>query len=247
MNAHVNSMPAISLWQPWASLLVTRQPCEMYSGVWCHDKTHPHRNGAKSDRPMVKRFETRSWPCQPKYIGQRVAFHAAKRAMPKPVDEADTMIGEFRKEDGRTLSHPTLGVIDLPLGAVVGSGIITASLPIASSDVAVPEPVDSVVARCGERLAFWRAIYPPGEERVWEPTDISDQLPYGDWTPGRYAWLIEDAAPCTERCPLCLGDGDVDDDGKPSWLENPCPVCNRDGRCDPSPAVGHQGIWQWTP
>lgn len=27
-------------------------------------------------------------------------------------------------------------------------------------------------------------------------TDITDQLPIGDFTPGRYAWLLTDITPC---------------------------------------------------
>lgn len=43
--------PAISLWQPWASLIEAR----------------------------VKTFETRSWPPPARLIGQRIAIHAAKK------------------------------------------------------------------------------------------------------------------------------------------------------------------------
>lgn len=48
-------LPAISLWQPWASAA-----------------TFPHLKG----------HETRHWPAPARLIGQRFAIHAAKRAPP---------------------------------------------------------------------------------------------------------------------------------------------------------------------
>lgn len=30
---------------------------------------------------------------------------------------------------------------------------------------------------------------------------ISDQLPYGDWTPGRWAWRLDDIEPCCDPIP----------------------------------------------
>ena len=30
------------------------------------------------------------------------------------------------------------------------------------------------------------------------PEDVSDQLPYGDFTPGRFAWLLERPRPLSE-------------------------------------------------
>ncbi len=91
--------------------------------------------------------------------------------------------------------------------------------------------------------------------------DVSDQCPYGDFTIGRYAWLLEDAKLTTERCPACGGDG-IDpldeDDGQPSGMDlsgnliyrrspYPCPTCDGKGLCPPIPAKGRQGIWNWEP
>jgi hypothetical protein len=49
-----DKLPAISLWQPWASLVV-------------------------ADR---KQYETRSWRCPANLIGRRVAIHAAQKRVP---------------------------------------------------------------------------------------------------------------------------------------------------------------------
>lgn len=47
----MTDLPALTLWQPWASLIAIG----------------------------VKRYETRSWPAPERLIGQRIAIHAAKR------------------------------------------------------------------------------------------------------------------------------------------------------------------------
>lgn len=68
-------MIALSLWQPWASLIAIG----------------------------VKPYETRDWPPPAKLIGQRIAIHAAKKAVSSD-DRA------WAAEHGAT---------DLPLGAIV--------------------------------------------------------------------------------------------------------------------------------
>ena len=197
-------MKCISLHQPWSQLLVVG----------------------------IKTYETRSWPCPPSIIGQRIAIHAAKR---KPefahvgewvVASHDDRAGMWRRDDPRSL-------VPLPLGCIVGTATITASLPIVSACVAASSyPADGIyVCTCGKHEGLWR-------DSEWE-VDLSDQLPYGDWTPGRYAWLIEDVVPTTERCPVCLGCS-----AKPAqW--HPCSVCGYAGRCEPIPATGRQGWWNW--
>ena len=59
MKTHLDytGMKAISVWQPWAWLIV-----------------HGH-----------KTIETRSWPAPDALIGQRIAIHAAKTILPHPV------------------------------------------------------------------------------------------------------------------------------------------------------------------
>lgn len=266
-------MPAISLWQPWASLLVTDAPCSEPPGYFgmeplCRCQT------------KIKRFETRSWPCPPKYIGQRIAIHAAKRR-PKKQNIGDYFVWWDVIDDGdpgeammapKDSTNPAAR-IPLPLGAVVGSGIITASLPI--EDLSDPDP---------QTLDYGQVIYrhtPDGPEDFLLRTDrfvhppidehIEDQAPYGDYsTTGkqRYAWIIEQAAATTERCPyhdeqgIAFGPWGTDHNpqcpGGGPECDRLCPVpvcvcCHLEvgpgaiGRCDPIPAVGHQGIWQWTP
>jgi len=234
------TMPAISLHQPWASLLTTRQLCDCK-----YPENDPHAERCNT-RSMVKRFETRSWPCPPALIGQRIVFHATKQI---PANELE--VGEYacwNTTDGRSMLAETIGqdgytgepIADLfgewlPLGAIVGSGRVVACYPIVGWG---EWPVDG--------YSIWQ-VNPDLLVIAFGPyvmADITSQAPYGDFSPGRYAWLIEDAAPTTERCPWCWGRG---------WISAPrnlgadpyCTACKGFGRCDPIPARGHQRIWSW--
>ena len=174
---------ALSLHQPWASLVAL---------------------GAKT-------IETRSWNAPASAIGGQLLIHAAKR---KP--------GTMRLDDW--WCEPTWGTEcgllneagephRLPLGAVVGSAVLADCVPIggpmsfstgivegetpdtAGMDVIVHHP--SYGNFMGESLVLDR--WHGGVE------DITDQLPFGEFSPGFYAWLLEDVKPTTERCPRCWG------------------------------------------
>lgn len=178
-------MKAITLCQPWASLLVTRQPCY----CWGH-------LAARGPHPMVKRWETRSWPFPPALIGQRIAIHAAARPVrqewnqeygPSPwTDGPDWVPRLYEDHEASNAPGNFLWVFSGPLGAVVGSCIVTASLPIADEEQKLQRPHLNV---CGKYLTVWD----PDRNEI----DISDQLPYGDWTPSRFAWEVADVRPLT--------------------------------------------------
>ena len=120
-------MKALTLWQPWASLIVLRH----------------------------KRFETRSWKMDG-LIGERIAIHAAKR----PSKDLDyELINELAKL--------ALDPAHLPLGAVVGSGVITALFRTEAIAPNLPRP----------------------------------ELVFGDYSPGRWAWRIEDVEALPEPVP----------------------------------------------
>lgn len=241
-------MKAISLHQPWTQLCVTRQPhpdCATGKGYVAE---------SCDEGGTVKRFETRGWPCPPALIGSRTAIHATIK---RPV--LGLTLGEWFVCGARDV-RPSLARcagdgpnFPLSLGAVVGSATIEACLPIidASSCGTNLNGPEHVCRAGGESLLLHhRPLDRPGFEDGYHERDVSDQLPYGDFTPGRYAWLLTDAAPTTERCPWCDGDtydpsyrGCPAEDGGP----DPCPVCDGAGRCDPILARGRQRVWNWTP
>lgn len=215
--------PAITLWQPWASL------------VACGAKT----------------WETRGWPT--KYRGP-LRIHASAKV---PADWlAVGGWSVYRAADAVRALDRMGGWHVLPLGALMATVNLVDCVRMVGPGPVSTETLTETLRPGGfvvvgpERLAFYRPGIADGEMSV----DISDQREFGIWEPGRWAWRLEDIAPTTERCPLCLGErGDPADEG---WsyaghLEPgsraPCPVCDGVGSCDPVPAKGGQRIWRWRP
>lgn len=101
-------VPAISLWQPWASLIFTR------------DKLH----------------ETRGFPPPAKYLGQRIAIHAARR-LPMP-DEMSLQLHLLCEQNwGANAAWRTT----LPRGVLLGTAVIVEAI---RTDHRQPGPVDLV-------------------------------------------------------------------------------------------------------
>lgn len=195
----------------------------------------------------IKTLETRSWPAPKGLIGQRIAIHAAAR---KP--DQGLALGTWSVYDDRmfTAVEPRRWV-DLPLGAVVGSAVLTACVPMVERTwpQIVTEPCLSVhpPTEREPRLVLWT----PGER---EGVNVTDQLPFGDFRPGRWAWICTDAAPCEDRCPACWGTGDHEEGYDPIGermidedLRLPCTTCDGEGRRATIPAKGRQRVWEWRP
>ncbi len=241
-------MKALTIRQPWASLIA---------------------HG-------VKTIETRSWKTS--YRGP-IAIHAgAKRPAPGDQlgpwmvdwglhpDHSGITNGGFDEGCGFVLverpdGKPSAGedcteYLPLHLGAVVATATLTDCVPVNEHPARPMQPNVYVV---GSTLTVRRSA-----DQVW-PEDIEAQRPLGDFTPGRWAWLLADIKPTTERCPYCWGAGGFQEDsmilygvpGGSGWSD-PCPVCNPGGRrteplgvcaygCDPVPAKGKQGLWNWEP
>lgn len=186
---------------------------------------------ADAARP-AKTIETRGWAAPKSLIGQRIAIHAAATKRPladllkaealgELVDPGDT--DPFEIGPARTILDAvrSAGVepIDLRLGAVVGTAVLTDCLPMVAHDSSYTEagadavpPLLEVEGTPAHRLTLWR----PGgywDTREAEEHDVSDQLPYGWFEPGRYGWMLTDV----ERFPR------------------------------PVPATGRQGLWEWKP
>jgi len=130
----------------------------------------------------VKTIETRSWST--KYRGP-LAIHAGR---------SEAVIAAVGNRDvwdawGATGYVDDGGVQPGPLGAVVATCTLADVVPIVDFD---EMPVAPYV-RTGKRLGLRLADVFDGQTF---PTDITEQRPLGDFTPGRFAWLLTDITPC---------------------------------------------------
>ena len=240
----------ITVYQPHASLIM--------AGVkpWETRGNPPHGD--------MRPEGVRGLPGKRVNAGDRILIHAARTWAPgwlrwydpghSDVD-ADLMnvleeIGvDFGESDGYWYPNP----MSLPLGAILGTVEVTDVLPVVNW-----ERDD----RLSVRLVEHRGHYPapdtltlfatiPGPLGDFEPreaTDISDQLPYGNWLPGGWAWELADPIPTTEQCP----DGCTRFHGRmpghvygSNWDWVPCQTCGGAMTCPPIPVKGKQGVWEW--
>jgi hypothetical protein len=117
----------------------------------------------------AKRVETRSWPTPTTILGERIAIYATKGGLSKG-DLHDLLDTE---PFGSALRHL---VPDAYAGAPTGKALERA-LPrgviVCTVRLARCAPI---TAEAGERL------------RVWD----ADEYAFGDYTAGRWAWVLED-------------------------------------------------------
>lgn len=242
---------AITLHQPWASLIALG----------------------------VKTIETRSWKPPAALLGERLLIHAGAKAV---AVRHSHQIGEWRTygADGVLTTSPRPArmyerstgwakrpedAVVLPFGAILASCTLAAVVPMV-----VAGTVDALTAM-RLRSSGALVVNPDGPEMAYYhpqmaddemSRDVSDQRPYGDFAPGRWAWLLEDVKPTTERCPACWGTGWVCDQHRRGACNEyhdldsslgGCPICtpaggyDGSGRSEPVPAKGHQRVWEWTP
>jgi hypothetical protein len=156
-------MKAISLWQPWASLVAI---------------------GAK-------RIETRHWYPPDSVIGKRIYIHAAKRwtREEQEVCELEPFNSVLQKHFGLDSEFPPLYRSILPLGALVGTAILRMAVP---------------TERCRMVSHEWLPVgYKIGAVEVGRTSvDLSPQeVEFGNYGKGRFAWLLEDISLLAEPIP----------------------------------------------
>lgn len=242
-------IPVLSIHQPYASLIFAPAHCGECGGSGLTDDRdsdgYPRPAQCVCQHPQhprVKRWETRSWPCPAKYVGQRIAI-AATGKPEKP--ECSSCLASCRWVDdawvcrrcGDEFYEDPSWPDARPTGCIVGTVVVARSLPIARCSDTGPEHVCCPV---GGGLLH----HLPLSTDTPTEWDISDQQPYGYWEPGGWAWELTGPQLTTERCPWCLIHPAFDN-GSPPAPARDCPVCGGAGRCDPISVKGRQGVWQW--
>lgn len=116
----------------------------------------------------AKIFETRGRAIQ--YRGP-IAIHAAK----KPFDTAP-FFGSELCLFANALGLPDIYSFDeLPYGAIIATTEIIGCYPIVSRTRIYGKGVEAVIYKKGERVSI-----------------TSDELLFGDWRPGRFAWEVDE-------------------------------------------------------
>jgi hypothetical protein len=178
--------PVLTLHQPWASLIALG----------------------------VKTIETRSWST--KYRGPLAIHAGAGWTMDSRRAVGTDPIGHVIASRG--LRTPFLGYKDsagkkrwlpgdLPLGAIVATCTLVDVVPIVEWG-ADPQR-DHITIGTDRRLRSWAFVWgsAPLAWRKREPHDVTDQIPYGDFTPDRFAWLLADITPVDPPVPFKGGQG----------------------------------------
>lgn len=122
----------------------------------------------------AKTIETRSWPT--KYRG-RLAIHAAKTEKPVRTFEGRLLARELRRRAPDS--------VEIPFGVVV----------------AVVELVDVRPIEVFDHPSMLDRAQMPEEGGMWEPVP-PDQIPYGDFRSGRYAWILDEISPLPNAIPV---------------------------------------------
>lgn len=167
-------MKALTLHQPWATLIAV---------------------GAKT-------IETRSWPAPRTLIGERFAIHAAKRHPDWGLNLGRAWQIRPRRWESDYDGTPVLDNNDtgarhpLPLGAVVATARLVDCVPMVRCwDHLGAEDLPGSMWLEGNQSHTIGLVY---QDRWMAETDMSDELPFGDFAPGRWAWLLDYIEPLDE-------------------------------------------------
>lgn len=170
-------MKVLTLHEPWASLVALE----------------------------IKTCETRSWKAPDALIGQRIALHAAAKKPTEDQRVGDWTVHEMAGGSWAMTVDDKSATVRLPLGCIVATARLDACAPMI--DLMTGEPEDllgqSPAIYVGpDTLTLSHHFEVPARH-----TDISDQLPYGDFRPGRWAWLLADITPLDPPVPFIGGQG----------------------------------------
>lgn len=197
-------IPALSLWQPWASLIAlgvktieTRSWSTQYRGPLA---IHA---GAKKPRNV--------WAQEPPDLYDPIAIDRYLE-ITEDVHGSGSFLYQWRGPLGAIVATCTLADV-VPLVGLgeetavrrieVGTAVGEPNLMLCAPDPAVTEYPPEVSFRFNDEpeagIDFDASDY---YER-----DVTDQRPYGDFTPGRFAWLLADIVPVDPPVPFKGGQG----------------------------------------
>lgn len=200
-------MKALTIRQPEASLCVTERPCVCWAGDQSHFKAGPLNHCCLCDdtgeREPFKTIETRGWRAPRSLIGQRIAIHAAVKPLRLPkfrpltaeqqaLHELWELVHDDLCDCGQTARIClTRGLCSLARGAVVGTAVLANCVPMVEFD---ENGVRDSQIHGGDHLCIDGStlmLFTDADDMEGE--DVSDQLPFGRFEPGGWAWLLADA------------------------------------------------------
>jgi hypothetical protein len=162
--------PVLTLWQPHCSLV----------------------------RERIKWAETRGYKAPKSIIGQTIAIHAAKRKPKEDQRVGDYIVHEMGDDSWAMQRVNSLRYIPLPLGAIVATARLVDCLPMIE-DPGLYHSLGDVPKRCllvgSLDHSSKGAIDSLNLLRDGIGTGATDQLPYGNFTPGRWAWILDQIEP----------------------------------------------------
>jgi hypothetical protein len=167
-----------------------------------------HQPWASAIAEGIKTIETRSWSTS--YRGP-LAIHAGKSTDWEGVaidgwslHAIDADVPEVRRlgsvHNGELVPdrYERRFAFPAPLGAVVATAILADVVPIATANH--EDHLNFVCPHIDGALTLYRF-----EDGPWrQPTvaaDMTDQRPWGDFSPGRFAWLLDDVRKLDEPIP----------------------------------------------
>ncbi|MDE0344041.1 MAG: ASCH domain-containing protein [Deltaproteobacteria bacterium] len=124
----------------------------------------------------LKAVETRSWPAPARLVGQRIAVHAGKRLVRQPGECIERKLRAQWGEDWR---------VNIPTGAVVATAVLAGMAQAAHIDPLTGHAVHDPATEVGCAVGTGRT-----------PID-----PWGDFSPGRWLWFLDDVEALLEPVP----------------------------------------------
>lgn len=201
-------MKALTVWQPHASLMAIRAK-RIETRGWSTSYRGPLAIHAAARKPDVEMLEDG-------YAGE-LYRHAepfddcVAQWIPPQDDDPDWRL--YTEHDRFVTPHP------MPLGAVVATGNLVDVLPI----VGHGDEIDAGAPYIGWWTGAERGT-PEASLHIWEEdeaiADITSDAPFGDYSPGRFGWVMEDVQELDEPIPAKGKQGLWD------WRLDACPYAD---------------------